>query len=102
MSDPCIVSMPSGVETSLGGHDNRWLDSGKPVGLADAAMRRIIKALTASAPRCAVHPETHLVCPRCEQGRRGRTPSEAKARAARANGQLGGRPRQATARDPGN
>jgi hypothetical protein len=46
-------------------------------------------------PHCHTHREVELVCPRCEQARRGRATSAAKADAARANGRKGGRPRDA-------
>jgi hypothetical protein len=49
-------------------------------------------------PHCRTHPAVELVCPCCEQSRRGRATSTAKATAARANGRKGGRPPRATTR----
>ena len=45
------------------------------------------------APKCPTH-HVALVCPCCEQARRGAVASDAKAAAARANGKRGGRPRK--------
>lgn len=50
------------------------------------------------APHCATHPDVALVCPSCEQARRGRVASAAKVAAARKNGRKGGRPPRATTR----
>lgn len=48
-----------------------------------------------TAPTCATHPAVALVCPCCEQARRARSSSPAKAAAARQNGRRGGRPLKA-------
>jgi hypothetical protein len=66
--------------------------------LTDAARIRELEAEVAAlrAAACPVH-AVALVCPACEQARRGATRSAAKADAARANGARGGRPRRAPA-----
>lgn len=44
---------------------------------------------------CAVHPETKLLCPRCLAALGGKVTSKSKSAAARRNGKLGGRPKNA-------
>jgi hypothetical protein len=43
--------------------------------------------------RCPIH-RKRLTCPTCEQARRGKVTSAAKAETAKQNGKRGGRPRK--------
>jgi len=45
-------------------------------------------------PRCPTHPHVQLRCPACQGAWGGKATSDRKARAARANGRKGGRPKK--------